>query len=178
MIELSRSHPGIAVVARVPHERDVAARTQHARDVGEGVVVVEPVERLRGDDDVGGAVGQRDRLGAPLERPNVGQHRRELRAHLVQRLDRGHTVAERDERAGQLARSGTEIDDVGRLVAHEPADGLLRVSGAPALVGAGDLRERRVRAAHLRIAVDDHRVECRPLPTRLVSTQPGDPARC
>ena len=99
------------------------------------------------------------------------------RAHLVERLDRGHAVAERDERAGQLARARAEIDDVARLVAHEPADGLLRVSGAPALVRAGDVRERRVRAAHLRIAVDDHRVECRPLPTPLVSTQPGDPAR-
>ena len=68
MIALSRAIHGSLVVARVPDERDATARAQYAGDLGQRVVVVEPVERLGGDDDVGRRVGKRDRLGAPLDR--------------------------------------------------------------------------------------------------------------
>ena len=108
------------------------------------------------------AVGERDRLGAPCERVQRRERALELGAHLVERLDRGHAVAERDERTRELPGARAEVDDVARLVADEPADGVLRIAGTTALVRAGDLGEGRVRAAHLRIAVDDHRVECRP----------------
>ena len=98
------------------------------------------------------------------------------RAHLVERLDRRHAVAERDERARELPRARAEVDDVARLVADEPADGLLRIARTSALVRTRHVRERRVRPAHLRIAVDDHRVESRrPRPCRL--DQAGDPRR-
>ena len=41
------AHPGDALVAAVPHQRDVAAGLEDARDLGERHLVVEPVERLR-----------------------------------------------------------------------------------------------------------------------------------
>ncbi len=91
--------------------------------------MVEPVERLGRGDDVGGRVRQRDRLGAPRDRVHVGESGLELGAHLVERLDRGHALAERDERARELPCAGAEIDDVTRLVADQPAHGLFRITG-------------------------------------------------
>jgi hypothetical protein len=76
--------------------------------------------------------------------------------HLRERLDRGDTVTERDEYAGQLSRPGAEIDDVARRVAGEPAYGLLGIRRPRALVRVGDVREGRCGAAALFIAVHDH----------------------
>jgi hypothetical protein len=52
-----------------------------------------------------------------------------MRDHLRQRLDRSHAVAERDERARQLSRSRSEVDDVERLIAHEPAHRSFGIAG-------------------------------------------------
>ncbi len=75
-----------------------------------------------------------------------------------------------DERARELSGACAEIDDIGRLVTDEPAHGLVRVARAAALVRAGDVREGGVRPARLRIAVDDHSSESRPVSIRVVST--------
>ena len=103
--------------------------TEHAGDLGERERVVEPVERLRARDDVREGVGQRDDLGAAEGAERAGSGDGQELQHLRQRLDRGNAMTERDERAGQLARARAEVDDVARLVAGEPADGLLRVPG-------------------------------------------------
>ena len=55
--------------SRSSREFQTSARTaagpEHARDLGQRDRVVEPVERLRAGDDVGGAVGERHRLRVP-----------------------------------------------------------------------------------------------------------------
>ncbi len=145
--------------------------TKHAGDLGQGVVVIEPMECLRGRHDISGRVGKRHRLGAPGDRLHIGENGLELAPHLVQRLHGRHSVPETDERTRELPGARAEIDDVARLVAGEPPDRIVRIPGASTLVCAGDLGECRVRPAHLRIAVDDHRVESRPASDRLDSTR-------
>ncbi len=118
--------------------------------------MVEPVEGLRAGHDVRVLVGQRDDLGGAQDRVRAGSRCGQELEHLRQRLDRRHAVAERDERARQLPRSGAEVDDVARLVSREPAHRLDRVVGPAALVRIGHVRERRVRPARARIAIHDH----------------------
>ena len=86
----------------------------------------------------------------PSGRPDLS------REHLRERLDRGHAMPERNEDACQLSRPRSEVDDVERLVADEPADCFVRVAGPAAVVRVGDLREGRRRPATLFIAVHDH----------------------
>jgi len=157
-------HPRVTIVARVPDEREPASRSKDARDLGHGSDVIEPMERLPTCDDIGRGIGQRDRLGAARERLHRRHRGLQLRAHLVERLDCADVMPESDERAAQLPRSRTEVDHVAGLVTGQPTDGLVRISGATALVRPGDVREGRIRAAHPRIAVDDHIVESREAP--------------
>ncbi len=92
----------------------------------------------------------------PASARHAGNRRDELRAHLVERLDRDDPVSARDERTRELPGAGADVDEVARLVADEPVDGIVRIARAAALVRAGDVGERGVGPAHLRIAVDDH----------------------
>ncbi len=73
----------------------------------------------------------------PSTRGRLGHRRAELIEHLGKRLDRRHAVTQRDERPRQLARAGAEIDDIARLLACEPADGILGVAGTRTLVDVG-----------------------------------------
>ena len=75
-----------------------------------------------------------------------------------------------DERARELSGACTEIDDIGWLLPTSQRTAALRVPRAAALVRAGDVREGGVRPARLRIAVDDHSSESRPVSIRVVST--------
>ena len=97
----------------------------------------------------------------PRRLPRDGSHVRdgglELGAHLVERLDRDDAMPEGDERTRELAGARAEVDDVDGVVSDHPANRLLRVARPAALVRAGHFGERRVRAAHLVVAVDDHR---------------------
>jgi hypothetical protein len=65
-------------------------------------------------------------------------------------------MPERNEDPCQLSRPRSEVDDVARLVTHEPADRFVRIARPAALVRVGDLREGRRRPATLFIAVHDH----------------------
>ena len=123
-------HPWLPIVAGVPDEGDPAARPQHPRDLAQRRAMIEPVKRLRGRDDVSAPRCERDRLRPALHCCRLGHGRAEVRDHLGERLDRGDPVPKRDERACQLARSGTEVDDVERLHAHEPAHRILRIAGS------------------------------------------------
>ena len=98
-------------------------------DLGHRERVVEPMERLAGDDVVCERVRKRDDLGAE-DRTRAGSRAGEEVEHLRQRLDGRHSVADGDERATRFP-SRPEIDDVPRLVADEPANRVLRVSGRP-----------------------------------------------
>src|SRR5262249_45814865 len=114
------------------------------------------MERLRRRHRIGGSVRERDRLGASGQGSRARDSPLELPPHLPERLDRDHTVTERKEPPRQLPGAGAEIDDVAWLLADEPANRLRRIFGPTSLVGPGDVREGRVRAAHLRVAIDDH----------------------
>ena len=100
-------------------------------DLGHRERVVEPMERLAGDDVVCERVRKRDDLGAAEDRTRAGSRAGEEVEHLRQRLDGRHSVADGDERATPASPSRPEIDDVPRLVADEPANRVLRVSGRP-----------------------------------------------
>ena len=73
----------------------------------------------------------------PFERGRLGHRRAELIEHLGKWLDRRHAVTQRDERPGELARAGAEIDDIARLLACEPTDSILGVAGTRTLVDVG-----------------------------------------
>ena len=88
------------------------------------------------------SAGERDRLRSSLDGGRLGHRRTELVEHLGERLDGRHPMTEVDERPRQLARAGTEIDDVARLLAREPAHGVVGVAGTRALVDVGDAAER------------------------------------
>ncbi len=135
-------HPRDPLVPAVPHQREVAAGLEHPRDLGERDVVVEPVEGLRHDDDVDGAVVRRDVLGgcdpgADLRHP--------LAQHLEHRLvgvggeDRVPGV---DELASELARAGAELEDDLGLTTGQPRDCLGGVGRAAPVVRLGDGPER------------------------------------
>ena len=155
-------HPRVAVVAGVPDEREAALRAEHARDLGQGVVVVEPVERLRRGHDVRGRRrGAASPPPARRRRARPGSAASSCGAHLVERLDRGDAVAESDERTRQLPRAGAEVDDVD-AARRRPASGQPR----PGIrVGRARTRPRRRRTPCTGrapvVAVDDHAGESR-----------------
>ena len=70
--------------------------------LAQGLVRVEPVERLADGDRVHGAVGERDRSAVPSSASTPGRLL-ELVPHLGIRLDRDDVRAARDEQARQLA---------------------------------------------------------------------------
>ena len=80
-------------------------------ELGQRAVGVEPVERLRRRDGVGGPVVERDRLGRPLDDLGLDDALEDL-AHLGDRLDARHAQAARDELPRELARAGADVDDV------------------------------------------------------------------
>ena len=100
------------------------------------------MERLRHDDDVSAGRIERDRLRSTLHGSRLRNSSAEMRNHLGQRLDRGHPVSQRNERPRQLACPGTQVDDVTRLVTHEPPHRILGIAGASSLIGLRDLAKR------------------------------------
>ncbi len=121
------AHPVDALVAPVPDQGDGAPGAQDARDLGCGVLGIEPVERLRGDDRVDAGAGDGHGLGDCVEhlraRDLPGKHA----AHARDRLERKHARAAGDERAGELARAGPELQQcASRRGAREREDGLDR----------------------------------------------------
>ena len=104
--------------------------------------VVEPVERLGNRDDVGARVRERDRLRPTFHGGHLRNSVAEMREHLGERLDGRHPMPESNEGARQLARSRTEVDDVERLGAHEPAHRVIGIPRTGTLVGIRDSAER------------------------------------
>src|SRR4051812_28663744 len=100
----------LVVDADVPEDDQGSAGPQHAGDLGDRVVGREPVEGLGREDGVDLAVRGRDRLGAASARLRSGNHLLEHPEHRRVRLDRDHASEPRDERAGQLAGAGAEVE--------------------------------------------------------------------
>src|SRR5262249_11603946 len=138
-----------------PDEADTAVRAEHARELTQRHLPVEPVERLRADDDIGASIRQRERFGLPFERRDAGDGDAQVGEHLRERLDRRHAMAERHEPSCQLPRPATHADDARRQIADEPAHRLDRVLRPCSLVRVGDVAEGGCAASAL-VAVDDH----------------------
>ena len=131
--------------ARRAGSRPAASRPpglQHPGDLGQRPVVVEPVERLRGHHDV---VRRVRRRGSPrrdaTEVRTSGSRSRSTRQHRVVGVGGVHVVAERDQRLGQLAGAGAELEDGDRL-GRRPAR---RRPRRGSRAGRGRRRRRRSR---------------------------------
>ena len=140
----------VRLVAHVPDQRDAAARPEDALQLGQGAIGIEPVERLRRRDGVGGPVVERDRLRRPLDDLGVDDALEDL-PHLGDRLDARHAQTARDELPRELARAGSDVDDVRARLELEHLDDVVergrRVVGARLLVHLG----RRLEAARGRV---------------------------
>src|SRR5581483_927340 len=103
-------HPAlhrVAEVAHVPEEREATVGPQHAVELRQRTLVVEPVERLRDRHDVDARVRERQLLRRPVERLDA----LELRPHLRNRLDREHARARTGQEPRQLPRAGSDVGD-------------------------------------------------------------------
>ncbi len=100
--------------ATVPEHGDQAARRQDAREFVAHPFLVEPVERLRGDDEVDRAVGQARGLGGAIHgaeavfatEPALGG-----RAHRRVRFDGGHAMSGVEEQLARYARARADVGD-------------------------------------------------------------------
>ena len=140
------SHPGDVGVVGVPGQGQVSAGAQDARDLGEGQLVVEPVERLAAHHDVGRARGERDRLRT-CDHVRDADPDRQLAEHVGQRLRGEDLVATApDQDLGELAGAGAELEHQGRsrrvAAPDQPGDGIVGVGGAGPVVGVGHGPER------------------------------------
>ena len=113
------------------------ARPEHARDLGQRVVEIEPVEGLPRGDDVHRSVRKRECLGGAGEHLDLWEARRERRAHRGIRLDADDVVAGREQRARELAGAGPDVEDTERRGAEEPRDRRRRIPRAVTLVDVG-----------------------------------------
>ena len=133
---------------RFQASRSRAAGSEHAVDLGERADRVEPVERLRDDDRVDRARGQRDRLGGAvddLDRPGVADGARELRAHPGTGSRATIRAPDGTSESGQLPGPGAELEERASGPQVEPlddgGDGVRRIVGAGALVQVGGRRQ-------------------------------------
>ena len=98
------------------------------------------MERLRSRNGVGDPVVERDRLGRPVDDLGI-HHTLEDLSHLGDRLDACHAEAARDELPRELARAGSDIDDVSIRFELEHLDDVIErgrgVVGARLLVHLG-----------------------------------------
>ncbi len=132
----------VALVPPVPEQREPASRADYAVQLGHCLLPVEPVVRLPREGRVHALIRQRDRLGTAFERGDRRHSGPQLVEHRSTRLDGHYFEAERDEAAGQLPRSGADVEDSGAHVEPEqagrPAQGLFRVLRPVPLVLRGD----------------------------------------
>ena len=77
---------------------------------GPGDVHVEPVHGVAGQHGIDGRVRQRYRLGATRQGADSRQRAAQLGQHRRVRLDRDDVGAQRDQRGGELAGSGAEVE--------------------------------------------------------------------
>ena len=96
-ISVSRRDQSIDSVTHVPREPEAPARAQDARQLGEGGVVIEPMEGLCRDRGIDRGIAQRQRLRGAGERCRRRDGRREPGAHRLDRLDGDDARPQRDE---------------------------------------------------------------------------------
>ena len=134
----SAPHPRDALVEEVPHERDVAAGPEHAGDLRQRHLVVEPVERLRHDHDVDAAVVGGDLLGAATLALTSG-----TRSCSTASIAGSFSVAKTAWPWSTISRVSLPVPAPSssttlRLAVEQPGHGLGGVGRPAAVVGVGD----------------------------------------
>ena len=128
--------------------------------LGQSLVVAEPVEGLADREGVDARIGKRDRLRRAENCLGLRDGPPELCEHRLPRLDGDHLRFRRNERTRQLAGSGAEIDYHSTVteieLVGEPLDRLRRILRPRALVQVGNELERaRIRMLKVRHAKRD-----------------------
>ena len=134
---------GIAFVALVPHENDPAAGLEHAPELAQGGLGLEPVKCLGGQNRIRARIGKTGGRGSAVaidRRGDAGRHGRGFGAgaHLPIRLDAEHAhTALRKETRGN-ARAGADVHHQ-RAVAqpaalHDKVDGCRWITRAAACI--------------------------------------------
>ena len=131
---------------RVPGRDGNAAGAQHARELVERALDVEPVEGLPGADDVGARRRQRQRLGGALEDVDVRQLALDHRAQRGVGLDRHERAGERASVRVSLPVPAATSTTSGRSrhveLLERDRERLERPAGPRRLVVLGDRAER------------------------------------
>jgi hypothetical protein len=150
-------------LAIVPHERDGARALEDAQDFEAREPSVEPVERLRRNDEIGAFVGKGRRFGRAFDRSKP-RPRREPRlareTHGRVRLDADHVVALVEKELRRDSRPRADVDDA-RLSRHdaelalERAHDVDRIAGPVSHVVVDAIGEARFRFA----ARDRHSID-------------------
>lgn len=126
-------------------------RPEHAAELGEGAVRVQPVERVSAHHQVEARIRQGQVLAAGVDHVCVlADSLREELPCLRRWLDGGHVRSRLRQRTGQLPRAGADLDDVrghGEALEHR-CDGGLRISRPPAVVVLRNTAEAVAEAAH------------------------------
>ncbi len=119
---------------QVPHHDERTPRRQDAGDLGKRALVVEPVERLGGEDGVHRPILERNVFAAAGERLCSGTGCREQAPHRIGRLDGDHPLEHRDEQTRELAGARAQFEHRRlRRQARDPDD-LRRPARTTALV--------------------------------------------
>jgi hypothetical protein len=99
--------PGFDLLPPIPDEAEPAADPEHAMDLRQSCVPVEPMECLSDRDRVDRGIGQRDRLGRPAYDLDPWQRLLDPTPHAGCGLDRDDPCAGRGKEPGQLAGAGS-----------------------------------------------------------------------
>jgi hypothetical protein len=126
-------------------DREPTIGAKHTVYLIESGLLIEPVKRVPDGYRVHRAVGERDRLSDSLSHPLLTDAGGEYLAQRRQRLDSDHIETMAQQRTGELASPGGQVEDrcarrdtqLGRDGPHDSG----HVLGAAALILAGDLGE-------------------------------------
>ena len=132
-----------------PDHGQAAARAQNARELGDRLACIEPVERLADEDGVDARVVEWDRLRAARERRAVH------RAHALVRLDRDDAREPPRELPRQASRSRRQVEharacvELERLLRAVERGSRVRWPDAVVRLGDGAEAQSEVLVAHV-----------------------------
>jgi hypothetical protein len=115
-----------------------SARAQHAVDLGQGRVGLEPVKCLCDRDEVDGGVAERDALGGAFE---DARRRGQQGAHLGHGLDGDDSGAALEQRTRELPRPGGQVQHRDLRRQAERLQCCRWIAGPPTVVFGGGRRE-------------------------------------
>jgi len=150
-----RVDPVDAAISGIPDQPEPPAGAHHPAKLGQRPLGVKPVKGLRDDDGVQAGRRERERLSDAREQRSARKTPAELRSHAGDRLHSREPRAGGDERRGELAGAGREVDDPAARpdaqVRRQPADRVRRIGRPGPVVRLGlSLEAARGDVVHLR----------------------------